>query len=242
MPQTSGPYTPQIGVPINISNPAAAGGNLVTAEAVLVNLSPYELEISAAQGAVIMLIDPFTRDVVPLQETGQQLTITPLNIGFTPPAGVNPSIYALWYGALERTPAALPAPIVPYGNLQQVNVIGGEDVESNGAEIMYATLPEFITAVAIAPIVDVIDFAQLTQIVAGTYGGVVLQLIGNASSKDYLRTWALPTEGAIGHIVKPFPGGAAFGDTTLIFKATSVGGALTGWQQIIIVSAQSRNS
>jgi hypothetical protein len=131
MPRSSGPYTPRAGVPFNISNPAASGGNLVTAEAIIVNLSPFELQISAAEGMVIALIDPFTRDGVPLDTTSQQLVVTPLSIGFTPPAGVAPTIYVLWYGPQERVPSALPAPVVPYGNLQQVSVVGGDVIDPN---------------------------------------------------------------------------------------------------------------
>jgi hypothetical protein len=142
MPKTSGPFTPVAGTSFNVQNPAASGGSLVTAEAVIVNLSPYELQIAAADGSPIALIDPFTRDGVPLDPTSQQLTITPLNVGFNPPAGVSPTIYVLWYGALEQIPTSLPMQIVDAATAATSGGIGiaaptvalqtgGQDVSGN---------------------------------------------------------------------------------------------------------------
>lgn len=134
MPSSSGPFTPAIGVPITITNPAAGAGNLMSAYGVIVNISPYELLISSGESRLAALVDPFTRDGLELGPAGQQLIITPISVGFTPPAGVTPTIYVLWYLPSETAPAALPAPIVPYGNLQTVSVAGvAQTVPSWGA-------------------------------------------------------------------------------------------------------------
>lgn len=123
---TSGPFTPVAGVPFNVTNPAAGAGNLSSAAAVIVNLSSNELVIASGAGQTTGLIDPFTRDIVMLSsDAGQEITIDPLNIGFTGPIGINPLIYVIWYLPGEVLPAALPAPIVPYGNLQSVSIPAG---------------------------------------------------------------------------------------------------------------------
>lgn len=120
---TSGPFTPVSGTPFNVTNPAAGAGNLSSAAAVIVNLSSLELVIASGAGQTTGLVDPFTRDIVYLDsDAGQEITIEPLNIGFTGPIGVNPLIYVIWYLPSETLPVALPAPIVPYGNLQTVSL------------------------------------------------------------------------------------------------------------------------
>lgn len=128
---TAGPFTPAANTPITVKNPSAGSGSLISFAAVIVNISGFELIVGTGVGAITGLVDPFTRDIVYLSaEAGQQLTIDPVDLGFTGPAGISPRIYVIFYLSNEPVPQALPAPIVPYGNLQQVTIVGQPDLLS----------------------------------------------------------------------------------------------------------------
>ncbi|MCU1488983.1 MAG: hypothetical protein JWM85_388 [Acidimicrobiaceae bacterium] len=124
MPKMSGPFTPTPNTPFTILNPFAGAGSPYVGTVVVINYSPYALVVTTDDSVLADLIDPFTRDGMSLDLSSEGgISIDPLNVGFNPPAGVTPQVYALWYSPYEPGPgSALPAPIVPYGNLQTVSV------------------------------------------------------------------------------------------------------------------------
>lgn len=139
MPTTSGPFSPTANVPIVVNNPAQGSGNAPSSAAVIVNLSPFELVVSSGSGAVVGLVDPFTRNIIPLDEAGQQLTMDPLPVGLSN-LGVTNTIYVQWYGASESPPGSYPSAIggvpvnVTLGEASLVANTGPNDV-AHGATI-----------------------------------------------------------------------------------------------------------
>jgi hypothetical protein len=111
VPTTSGPFSPAAGVTFPANNPSQGSGNAPSASAVIVNISPFELVVSSGAGAVVGLVDPFTRNIVLLDdEAGQQLTIDPLAIGLSN-LGVTNQVYIQWFGPSETVPGVYPSAI-----------------------------------------------------------------------------------------------------------------------------------
>lgn len=114
MPFSSNPYAPVVGKAVNLTNPAQSSGTGQTTSAavVIANNSPYVLAIASGEGSATAAIYPFTRDVVYLDPTaGQQLVITPIDIGQVAPSTVESLVYAAWYQADEPIPENLPISI-----------------------------------------------------------------------------------------------------------------------------------
>lgn len=114
MPFTSKPYTPVAGVSANFTNPAQSSGTGQTTSAALViaNNSPFVLNVGSGEGGNSATIYPYTRDVVYLDpEAGQQVTITPIDIGQVAPSTVLVVVYLTWYQAAEPIPQNLPISI-----------------------------------------------------------------------------------------------------------------------------------
>lgn len=125
MPFLEGPYTPAADVEIQAKNPVLGSGNVTSVGIDIRNYSPFLLQIANGQGSAIALIDPLTRDWVPLDATaGQLVTITPLDVGVVSPGTVQPLLYIMWYQAGETPPVNLP---IPLGSTQVVayNSSGG---------------------------------------------------------------------------------------------------------------------
>jgi len=109
---TAGPIALSAGVPVVENNPGANSGNLSSQAAVIVNLSPYELVVSSGAGATVKVIDPMTRDLVPLDaEAGQQIVIDPLVLGtLVTPTSLS-ECFVTWYQAGENVPGSYPSAI-----------------------------------------------------------------------------------------------------------------------------------
>jgi hypothetical protein len=112
VPYLDGPLTPVAGVALQSQNPLLGSGNVTTIGADIRNISPFLLEVTNGSGTNIGLIDPFTRDWVPMDPTaGQLLTITPVDVGFVAPGTVVVSVYIMYYQAGETPPTNLPIPL-----------------------------------------------------------------------------------------------------------------------------------
>lgn len=125
MPFLEGPFTPAAGVPIQAKNPVLGSGNVESSGIDVRNYSPFLLQISNGSGSSIALIDPLTRDWVPLDATaGQLVTVTPVDVGVVSPGTVQPLLYIMWYQSSETPPVNLP---IALGSTQVVayNSSGG---------------------------------------------------------------------------------------------------------------------
>ena len=125
MPFLEGPFTPEDGVEIQAKNPVLGSGNVNSIGIDVRNYSPYLLQISNGSGSAIALIDPLTRDWVPLDATaGQLVTITPIDVGVVSPGTVSPVLYIMWFQSGEKPGVNLP---IPLGSTQVVayNSSGG---------------------------------------------------------------------------------------------------------------------
>lgn len=147
MPFSNPAYTPAVGVAVTLNNPAQAQGTgaLPSAAAVIANNSPYALGVSSGEGAVTASIYPFTRDIVTLdREAGQQLVLTPIDIGQVAPSTVEPLVFVTWYQANEATPENLPISI---GNTstttstQQVLIGSGPSATLEGTHVQFEINP-----------------------------------------------------------------------------------------------------
>lgn len=108
---TSGPIPVSLtGQPLTVQNPAQGSGNLSSIAAVVVNLSPYELVVKSGAGT-LGVIDPYTRDLIPLDPVSQQLEIDTLSIGGQPYPGTTPELFIMWYQNGESIPGNYPTPI-----------------------------------------------------------------------------------------------------------------------------------
>jgi hypothetical protein len=114
VPFNSNPYTPIVGQSANFTNPAQSSGTGQTTSAavVIANNSPYVLNVGSGEGGSSATIYPYTRDVVPLDpEAGQQITVTPIDIGQVAPSTVVIVVFLTWYQAAEPIPQNLPISI-----------------------------------------------------------------------------------------------------------------------------------
>lgn len=146
---TSGPYSPVAGQPFTAQNPAAGSGNLSSQAAVVKNVSPYLLQVADGGGSIAGLIDPYTTDLVPLSPTtGQQLEVTPLDLGLLPAASVAPSVFITWWSQQETVPGnypfalplttiindtSTPIPVVTVGSMAYASLTGPGETETPGA-------------------------------------------------------------------------------------------------------------
>jgi len=149
VPFTSGPYTPVSGEPFLAENPAFSSGNLSSQAAVIKNISPFLLSVADGSGQVAALVDPYTTDLAPLDnETGQQLEITPVNLGLTPAASVPPLVYITWYNVQEQIPGSYPyalpletivndittpIPVITVGSMAYASLTGPGELVTPGA-------------------------------------------------------------------------------------------------------------
>lgn len=216
MPTPSGPFTPSPGSLITVRNPAAGAGAGSAGEVVIVNISPYELVVSSAEQGTAAVVDPFTRDRILVDLSAEpEITIDPLSIGFTPPAGVAPTIYVLWYLRNEPAPGqALPAPIVPYGNLQSVSIVGtaNVDVVAGIANPLPVSLPHDPLPVSISgtPTVDVGAQPISVSIAGGLANPLPVQQAPQLARYSISSGLQAVT--------------ASFTQTLLLLKGTAVGG------------------
>lgn len=235
MPRASPPFTPQAGVPVALTNPASGGGKTLTATAVIVNLSPFELEIASAAGSIVALIDPFTRDSVPAVE--EQLSVMPLSIGFSTIAGTSPSTYVLWYAPAEQIPGNLPSPIVPYGNLAQFKPLLG--VATAAETSITLALPANVGTILAQYEANFVSNFFLKGAQSGlNYPGVASPAPTVVGGGDELWTWAYEVSSAIDdELIVSAPG--TFG-TTVYFFADSA--TLTTYDALLAKALGSSSS
>jgi hypothetical protein len=128
---TSGPYSPVAGVVINAVSPIQGSGNVISAYAVVKNISPYLLQVASETGSTLALIDPYTTDIVALSPASSQaIAITPVTIGLVPPQTASSLIFVTWYQNAEPPPSGNYPYAVPLSN----------QIEIGGLSHAYATL------------------------------------------------------------------------------------------------------
>lgn len=201
MSYTAGPIALTAGVPIVLNNPGANSGNLRSQAAVIVNLSTYELVVSSGSGATTAVIDPMTRDLVPLDaEAGQQITIDPLVIGTLVQPTTLSECFVTWYQAGENVPGAYPTAITaglgPYSAQVALNapIAGGSNeifsLSGQPAVFRSAAITIFnLTATAQTVLISVQTGISITTLV--TYKVV----LGAALDTAFVRIPLTPVDG-----------------------------------------------
>lgn len=145
---TSNPITPTAGETFTAQNPAAGAGNLSSQAVIVKNVSPYLLSVADGSGSTVGLVDPYTTDLVPLgANTGQQIEVTPTDLGLLPPGSVPPVIYLTWYAQSETVPgnypfalplttiindSTTPIPVVTVGGMAYVSLTGAGETATPG--------------------------------------------------------------------------------------------------------------
>jgi hypothetical protein len=123
------PFTVAPGVPISIDAPVAGANSPAPSVLLLVNLSPYELQMSTPEQQVASLVDPYTRDGLQLDVSTDVLVVaTPINVGLQVPALVTPQLFALWYLAYETAPSYPSSIALP--NVSTPGIINGGDAQT----------------------------------------------------------------------------------------------------------------
>ena len=145
---TSNPITPVAGEEFIAQNPAAGSGNLSSQAVIVKNVSPYLLSVADGSGSIVGLVDPYTTDLVPLSaDAGQQIEVTPTDLGLLPAGSVPPLVYLTWYAQSETVPgnypfalplttiindSSTPIPVVTVGGMAYASLTGAGETETPG--------------------------------------------------------------------------------------------------------------
>jgi len=190
MSYTAGPIQLAAGVTVTQSNPASNSGNLSSQAAVVVNLSPFELIISSGAGNVIAVVDPFTRDLIPLDpEAGQQLIIDPLALGVLIAPTSLAQCFVTWYQAGEKVPGNYPSPIAvsagPYSAQLALNflIAGATDIFSAVSQpsVFRSANITLSNLTAVASVVTVQVTTGISITVLASYTVVFAAALGTAN-------------------------------------------------------------